>query len=728
VTVRQALLAFALVFLVSAKYVLGSVLPINLHRHGASGASSGTLTAQNVVDPDRTLTFSLPASSIALAPGDWFLSAHLDGDWSEPRLVSVTGDAQAIDLDTFPLAKLTARVALKSGKVPRAMKVYFQRVSAGDLAAPAEGNVTCEIAKGVASCGLPAGDFDLVFRIPGYVSRYRWNTSLKPQTQFDAGTLLFVTGSTLSGRVEGPQGRDVRLDRVDVVVRPAAIPGANDEQRHRNDAARIVVHPTRRGSFAFDLPAGQFTIQASYNDLISDEVSADVTQAHEALLRHPLQLEPQRSVSVRVHPPLDPWSKPWTIALAKEDETGHLQSERSLRTEPDGGCRFDHVLPGPHSVTVVRSSNQTWASQTFDVDRDITLNIDVKAVRVTGTLHLGSKPLEAMAMVRSAATGASGFFRSKPDGTFLAALPLPEHDTFDEIEVRATMPVLKRTLSDVHLQRRDGTAELTLALPARSISGMVVDELNRPTPNAMVDVLSPDGSLQQVESLDGSFAVIGLEAGRYQVRAATENRESIDLQTIALGGLDDAAVDVVIPVAPLRHLRGVVRAADGPVMGAALFATRPGDRRPIILSRVDPNGYFDIRFPAATTDVVVAINAPGFAFRLARTPLQDTDETFAVDQNGGTLSIDIAVAKTGSRPYLMHNGAALPAIVVARVAEVPLLANPLDRVRFQIASAEPGTYSLCWLTEGTSVPTGAPCLSGVLAPHGTLTLADDTPR
>jgi hypothetical protein len=733
-TLRRGLpFVFAAVLLTTIADLHAAVLAIHVHRHGTDArAAAGTVVAQSVADSSRTFAFPLTAPSISLSSGDWFLSARIDGEWSEPRLVTVRGETQTVDLDTFPLARLTAHVVLKAGKVPRELKAYFHRVSLEDATSPPEGNATCEIARGITTCGLPAGDYDLAFRIPGYVSRYRWNTTLKARTPFDAGALEFVPGSTLSGRVEIAQGTEVRLERVNVVVKPAVIPGANDEQRHRNESARLTTHPTHRGLFAFDLPPGQFTIQASYNDLISEETNVDVSAGREALLRQPLRLEPQRTITINVHPPLDPWSKPWTIQLAREDETGHLQSERSLKTSVTGVCSFNNVLPGHHRLTVARTNNQSWASQAIDVDKDAALDIDVKAIRVTGTLRLGSKPLAAMAMARSWESGASGFLRSKADGTFVAALPLPEHDTFDEIEIRSTIPLLRRTLKHVCLQRRgDGTAELNLDLPSRSISGTVVDEMNRPVSNVIVDVVLPDGVVHQIESSDGSFAVTGLEAGHYRVRAATADRESIDLQEIVLSDAEDAVADAVIPVVPLTHLRGIIRALDGPVLGAALFAARPQDHPPIILSRVDPEGHFDIRFPVGTPEVMVAINAPGFAFRLARTLLRkEEEETFAVDQNGGTLSIDAAAVQAGFRPYVLHNGAALPAIVVARVAEVRLLADPSKRVRFQIPSTEPGAYSLCWVADAGSTPSSAtpPCTNGVLAPHGQLTLADDAPK
>ncbi len=409
------------------------------------------------------------------------------------------------------------------------------------------------------------------------------------------------------------------------------------------------------------------------------------------------------------------------------DATGFLLSERSLKTSLDGTCTFKNVLPAHHRLTVVRTKDQSWASQLLEVERDTTLDIPVNAIRVTGTIHMGAKPLQATAQVRSDESGAWAFIRSKADGTFLAALPAPEHDAWDEIEVRADSQHLKRTLQHVHVQRRDdGTAELNLDLPARTITGTVVDVRGTPSAPALIDVLLPDGSLQQIESADGSFLATGLESGRHRLRASSNESESIDLQDVTLGDDENATSDIVLPVVPVRHLRGTIRALDGPVLGAGLYASRPGDHtRPIVISRVDPDGHFDIRFPVATQEVVIAINAPGFAFRLGKTPLSLEEQTFAVEQNGGTLSVDVPAVHSGLRPYLTHNGASLSAIAVAYVAGVPFQANLSERVRYQIPSMEPGAYSLCWVTDGPSTPASVPpCITGVLAPHGTLTLSE----
>jgi hypothetical protein len=96
----------------------------------------------------------------------------------------------------------------------------------------------------------------------------------------------------------------------------------------------------------------------------------------------------------------------------------------------------------------------------------------------------------------------------------------------------------------------------------------------------------------------------------------------------------------------------------------------------------------------------------------------------AVDQNGGALAIDTPPAKPGLRPYLMHSGASLSAIAAAYVAGVPFQANLSDRVKVEIPSMEPGAYSLCMVADPPAPAREVPaCASGVLAPHGTLSLS-----
>ena len=75
------------------------------------------------------------------------------------------------------------------------------------------------------------------------------------------------------------------------------------------------------------------------------------------------------------------------------------------------------------------------------------------------------------------------------------------------------------------------------------------------------------------------------------------------------------------------------------------------------------------------------------------------------------MSIDCV----GPKRYVVHEGALVPATVVAHAANARWLSNDTERLSFEIELAEPGAYSLCVTPQG-------PCSSGYLAPHGTLKL------
>jgi hypothetical protein len=131
------------VVLMTAPIVHATDVGIHVHHHpqGDGAPMKGIVVAESVSEADRSLTFPLPASSVSLPPGDWFLSARVPDAWSEPRLVSVHETPLVADLNTYPLARVTARITLDVGKEPRELRAYFHRISLEDLDAPLEGNV-----------------------------------------------------------------------------------------------------------------------------------------------------------------------------------------------------------------------------------------------------------------------------------------------------------------------------------------------------------------------------------------------------------------------------------------------------------------------------------------------------------------------------------------------------------------------------------------------------------
>ncbi len=697
------------------------------HDPHAGHESAGTVVAVSAVDPNKSITASLPGK-LELPSGEWFLTPRVGNDWSETRAIRVVdGKSQAVELDSYPATLLTARVSLPDGKVPAQLKVYFQRANVDDETVPAEGNSNCEVNKDSALCRLPAGELDLSFRVTGFVSRFRWGIQLTKDVPFDAGTIAFRPGSTLTGRVEIPKGPAAKVEQVNVTVRPVPPPGSNEEQRRRADTAKLTTHPNNRGLFAFDLPAGQFAIRATIGDLTSEEVIADVIEGHEAPLRESLRLAPQRSIAVRINPPMNPWSKPWRLAMEAITTDGLVVSQRVGSTSVDGTCRFGNLVPGLYSLRVPRAADQDWASRQVEITgSDTTVDIDIATIYVTGTIRMGTRPIEAHATLIAEKSGISAQVTSKADGTFAAQLPAPENDTWDRVTIESELPSIARTLENVRMERHsDRSAELDLEVPARSLNGSVVNELGEKTKDVIIDIRPPDGPLQQVLSSDGSFTVAGLAAGHYQLHASSEGRETPEAQDVVLGDDGDAITDVTLIVTPESHLRGTVRTLDSPVLGAVLSPRVSGDHtRPIIPYRTDPAGQFDLHFPTSTRQISLVLNAPGFAVRLINASPSAKEQTLAVDQTGGALLVDVS-NRPGLTSYLFHDGAAFPAHGVAWIAGVGFMGNPEERTSFKIPLMEPGSYSVCWLPKGAP-PNAAPagCVDGMLAPHGSLVLKD----
>ena len=89
---------------------MAAEVTVNVHRHTANADphATGKVTAQSTADAGKLLTFPLPGK-VTLPKGEWFATPQIDGDWGEPRLLSIGDQSQTIDLNTYPLARLTAR-------------------------------------------------------------------------------------------------------------------------------------------------------------------------------------------------------------------------------------------------------------------------------------------------------------------------------------------------------------------------------------------------------------------------------------------------------------------------------------------------------------------------------------------------------------------------------------------------------------------------------------------
>jgi hypothetical protein len=699
------------ILLLSLSLLASVPVTVRLDWNGSPSAPA-TIQANRVDGNGESLIFAAASDPtiVALPPGQWFLSAKSAGHWCEPRLVTVSDQPSDVTVELEPATRLRARLKLPRPTKARDLTIHLQTESRTR-------SVVCPITADRIECDVPSGKQDLVFRVEGHASLFRWSENLSGANA-DLGTLVFRRGSTFSGSVETRPGIAPVDAKIDVILLPANDTQENDAFRGRKSAARIVTQPNARGFFAFNIAPGRYTVRATAGVLVSEEEEVTVVEGREAVLRHPLFLEPRRTLTINLHPPADPWGKPWRVTLGRKNNDGTLAGETTTLSPADGSLQFIGQLPGSYSLSVHRSEHDEWYSARVDLDGDQTIDVPIATTRVRGSVALGGRPIAAL-VTFCGSEGVRVPIKSKPDGSFLTLLPKMPDDKWPRVEIESASPHVTRTLADVALSGADTPeASLDLQLPSTAIDGRVVDQFGQPAQNALVDMVSPDGDFKQIESADGTFALTGLAPGRYKITATTREGESDAPTQIDLAADDGPPKEVTIIVEPISRIRGAVRSSFGTVMSAGIFAVAAGSEPPVLSPvPVNAEGRFDIRLPPRTNEVDIAAAAPGFSFRMLRMPVpKGNDADIAVDQQGGALTVEMENARGALRAYLVHNGMVLAANIVAWLAN----ARPLDRTSFEIPQIEAGSYSLCWMSNAHA--NAERCVSGTLARHGKLTL------
>lgn len=694
------------------------------------GEIKATIHARNATGSSTPFEIAFPQQrgEISLAPGQWFIHASMPGFWSEPQLVSVSEEKTETTLVLYRTTRLQAQITTPRG-APKSADVYFHPTDPASR--QPNGSVACPVIEGKTDCELPQGLYDLSFRVPGHASAYRWNIDLREKPIVDVGKIALRIGATLSGRVVIESNDDVSFDAVKLTLRNATGTDRNDEYRDRQSVTTMVTKPNQRGFFSFDVSPGDYFVSATAPNLAAEERRVTVIEGREAVLTEPLALQRYWTLTVNSQIPPEGAEQPWQVELTRFDLEGQPSAKRTLSVPADGISRFQKQLSGSYNVQI-KLHDSVWASEQVNLDHDTTIDLPVRAMRVRGSVTLGDEPLAARLLFTSREQGFRVPVQTRPNGTFTAFLPAVKEQRWEQLEIQSTEPWVKRFLEDVPFQiGDDGRATMEIRLPSAELTGVVIDENDRPILNGLVDITAPDG-VRQFETPDGNFSIHGLARGRYRLTASTRERETEEAVIVEMNDDDEKRRDVILRVVPNSQLRGSVTSALGPVFGASVFVV-PANAPVSLVSMmpVDAAGEFNYRVPPRTRDIAVAVTSPGFSFRMMRMPLPEAKLELVVDQNGGTLSIDGRVGSRAEpyRPYVIHNGAILSAFTVAYLSRARLTADANQRVQFELALAEEGTYAVCLLSpaEEQGIRLGARlpesrCASGMLARHGSLKL------
>lgn len=642
-------------------------------------------------------------ASVELPDGTWRLEASAPGLWHKMQYVTVPAGSTT-EVRLWPATTVAGEVALASGnESPDQLTIRF------DVRDGPAGDATCAVTAKRFACTVPAGTADLALRVRGHVTQYVWSAPLAAGATRDLGRLTFVRGATLAGRVDPPRGMKVNIESVMVSAAPA-------ESRRDAPLTSLSAHPNGRGFFHLDgIAPGEYSIiaGAARPRLSSPAVRARIIEGAEATLSRSLVLSVPRPLTISVDPPNDPWGKPWRIQLAQLKTAKQREPVADALVPLTGTYVSEPLHAGRYDLRLGAQDNSVWHVEEIDVDDDTPIiMVPLHLARLRGSVHLGDKPLRSTIWLGGEHGVPRIEMHSDDAGRFTGFIPRREGDTW-AVTVQSDAPMAKRNFTAVRLrQRDDGELEATLRLDLTMLQGDVVDEKGRPVANARLNITAAgrdfDEFVQPNSTADGRFAVYGLRPGRYSINAMHYLRESKPMEVDVREGDDPPLLRLVL--LPNRQLRGIIRSAVGPVVGARVTAwpTDVAAGAALTSAHSDEAGLFAALVAPGAEQLDVVVEPPGFALKFFHAQWQDRQMLVPVRQDGGTLTIE-GVAPQDA--VIQHAGATLPLLTLTYWPE-----SSASSDRTTIGMLDPGTYTICRADNRNA------CVSGYLPPFGTLDL------
>lgn len=655
------------------------------------------VSATNAGDASQSHAWPMLAGetkSFRVADGTWLVSVATHGLWSPVRAVDVREGATArTELPVLATGTVRARLVAPA-KLPGEMKVHFQQ-----SADPQDPELAGEhIAMGKpegdrVELELPAGTYDLAFRVAGYSSVFRWDQTIVAGEARELGSLALQKGTTISGRVDIGSVPKSDLKNLRVVLRPHAVVPGEELRPEKAKLRELTAQPTSRGFFDFAVQPGAYAVQALAGRYRSEEQTLEVTDKAEAVLNRALRLEEPRSLRVHVDPVLDPTGKPWQVTLV--GPTGTTMRPVSAA----GLVEFEDLLALPYRIDVGRGVADAWYSESVDL-RDVSfVDVTIPLTRIIGRLFLGDRPLPS-ATLAFVDAGRIIRVRSRAEGRFAVDLPIETVDAaWEKVEIEANDPVVRTAVEDVRIE--DG--ELTIRIPDRTILGEVRDGEGR-LAAALVSAQTST-SLFQVDSNDGLFALHGMPAGPVSFEAFSTLGMTARATKIVLAEDEDATANVTLVLDASDSFRGVVRAPHGPVTAATVWCAPTMLSPAVVRVATDFDGAFRFTRPRSADRMTCTVSAPTFATRLFRVSAARTEplQVF-LSQSAAMLTVAIPPVTEGRRAFLFHNDAIIPTPAFAYLS-----AARGDASTFT-AFVEEGEWALClWNeAEAAAAERGAP--------------------
>jgi len=667
------------------------------------------------------------------------VSVELPSYWARPEVILPNGEDEAVTLALWPAGWLEGTLEVPaSHDLPKKLEARFESPPGVDRPVPAS-IVVCPVdPQGLWRCQVPGGALDLRFRVPGFVSIYKWGLEIAAQSTLEVAPLALKPGASVVGWVVtedgSPLGWSARATVVPATTAPAA-GGAVDLPR-RSESTPVLP----RGFFHLrGVAPGRYLLRIDREDFAPAKTEVTVLEGRETRLSQPLMLRRPGELEVHVDPPRDPADQPWRVKLSgssprEEPQLGTVTGEGTFEWRGLGSGEYLLVVESGPS-----RSPQRWRSERLDFEPGMPpLTLEMAWIQVHGTVRFGEEPVAEAVLLFGGRHGERRL-RVETDEQGFYITHLPEPGTWPLVVYSETTGW--RTVEPVKVEPPPGArrVKVDVILPETLLEGEVVSSEGHPVEDALVTAFHLQRQQEEDRARsdeEGRFELVGVSPGPVKIWAVGASPDEISRALLVHVAEAQTPESVRLELERLTRVEGRVAAAGHPVAGAEIFPwvqSAGGGfavERPRILTGVD--GRFELLVPPDTIDLDLLVLPPGFAARIQPVALPLRGEIqVAVDDVAGTLVLDLASFRGADQAELRP---AATLLSEGARAALPYL-NRWARFHGTRADADglvlpwmrPGRYTLCVPRDGAAERLAGEraredCASGFLSPNGELRL------
>jgi hypothetical protein len=640
---------------------------LTVHRAGAS--------AEQRIDIPRS-----GVATIALADGaDATVRIGADGCWSE-TLDLVPPFASEYTLLVRRATHVRSSIETPRGATPQSLQARVfapPEQSANPLTTTEAGHpLDCTLHELGWDCVAPADvAFDLRLDSAGFAPVHYWSVVARAGAALTLEPRPMVHGASVSGWVEGPDGKP--LANAQLALSPAAV-ALGEEARVASRAA--ATRTNRRGFFQFSGIAGGEYRLVSRADGLSPVLLPVLNVRDGENLTWPRAIRHLQyaQLELRLTPPSSADGKPWVVSLEERIPlTDVMQPPLRKAAQADGVWRAEKLRADAYSAAVADSNGAVLERFSVDLSNSglTTIPLTIHRIAIRGVLRFGDEPLKAR--IRFAQNnGRSLVVDTNVLGEFAAAFPAagrwtptiyPHGDDGPKITAK---PVIVPETADADA--------IEIRLPGGRIRGTVVNGSDAPEKAAVHVAAKGALAAQVITGDDGTFDLIGIEEGEYEVDAEGMSGSSMPEATHVAAG---EATELRIRLEKSHTFAATIVTPSGmPASGALVRSSRDGGATwSEQFTGVDGRFEYDASTMRPLLLAVITNTYPVLIAELS--PQEKNAPAFMLQPRGGLL-------RAKSRAFVSRGG-------MRAAMEMLFTPGTPGGAYNGAAYLEPGVYSVC---------------------------------